>query len=64
MIFEYFLKFDMVVTFVALFTIVMLWILKLPVPKALLWIFGVSLMITFITYLLIYLYQSKNEDKE
>jgi len=60
MIFEYFLKFDMVVTFVALFTMVILWILELPIPKALLWIFAVSLMISIITLLLIQLHKSKN----
>lgn len=59
LIVEYFLKFDMVVTFVALFTIIMLLILRIPIPKALLWIFGVSLMISIITLLLIRLYKSK-----
>ena len=59
LIVEYFLKFDMVVTFVALFTIIMLLILGIPIPKALLWIFGVSLMISIITLLLIRLYKSK-----
>lgn len=60
MIFEYFLKFDMVVTIVSLLTIVMLLILKLSIPKALLWVFGISLMISIITLLLIQLHQSKN----
>ncbi|SHE65960.1 hypothetical protein SAMN02745249_00858 [Atopostipes suicloacalis DSM 15692] len=60
MLFEYFLKFDMVVTFVALFTMVILWILELPIPKALLWIFGVSLIVSIITLLLIQFLKSKN----
>ena len=60
MIFEYFLKFDMVVTIVSLLTIVMLLILKLSIPKALLWVFGISLMISIITLLLIQLHKSKN----
>lgn len=62
MIFEYFLKFDMVVTFVALFTIVLLWILKLPIPKALFWVFIVSLLISLLTLLLIHFYRSKNNE--
>ena len=60
MLFEYFLKFDLVVTFVALFTMVILWILELPIPKALLWIFGVSLIVSIITLLLIQFLKSKN----
>lgn len=60
MLFEYFLKFDMVVTFVALFTMVILWILELPIPKALLWISGVSLIVSIITLLLIQFLKSKN----
>lgn len=59
-IIEYFLKFDMVITFVALLTIIILLILGIPIPKALLWIAGVSLMISIITLLLMRLYKSKN----
>lgn len=59
-IIEYFLKFDMVITFVALLTITILLVLGIPIPKALLWITGVSLTISIITLLLIRLYKSKN----
>jgi len=57
---EYFLKFDMVIAFVSLLTIIMLLILGIPIPKALLWVFIVSLIITVITLLLIRLNQSNN----
>lgn len=60
-IIEYFLKFDMVVTFVALFTILMLLILGISIPKALLWILGMGLVISIITLLLVRFYESKKE---
>ena len=62
MIIEYMLKLDLVVTFVSLVTMVILFILDVPIPRALVWIFVISLVIVAITFLALKFYQSKYGD--
>lgn len=62
MIIEYMLKLDLVVTFVSLVTMVILFILDVPIPRALIWIFVISLVIVAITFLALKFYQSKYGD--
>lgn len=57
MVIEYVLKLDLVVTFVSLFTIVILFILGVPIPKALVWVFIGSLVLVLLTLLLLQLYK-------
>lgn len=57
MVIEYVLKLDLVVTFVSLFTIVILFILGVPIPKALVWVFIGSLVLVLLTLLLLQLYR-------
>ena len=62
MVIEYILKLDLVVTFVSLFTIVILFILGVPIPKALVWIFIGSLVLVLLTLLLLQLYKRHIEE--
>ena len=64
MVIEYVLKLDIVVTFVSLFTIVILFILGVPIPKALVWIFIGSLALVLLTLLLLQLYKRHIENNE
>ena len=64
MVIEYVLKLDLVVTFVSLFTIVILFILGVPIPKALVWIFIGSLALVLLTLLLLQLYKRHIENNE
>lgn len=57
MVIEYVLKLDLVVTFVSLFTIIILFILGVPIPKALVWVFIGSLVLVLLTLLLLQLYK-------
>ena len=62
MVIEYILKLDLVVTFVSLFTIVILFILGVPIPKALVWVFIGSLVLVLLTLLLLQLYKRHIEE--
>ncbi len=62
MVIEYVLKLDLVVTFVSLFTIVILFILGVPIPKALVWVFIGSLVLVLLTLLLLQLYKRHIEE--
>lgn len=62
MVIEYVLKLDLVVTFVSLFTIVILFILGVPIPKALVWVFIGSLVLVLLTLLLLQLYKQHIEE--
>lgn len=62
MIIEYMLKLDLVVTFVSLFTMIILLILDVSIPRALIWLFIISLVVVILTYLALKFYQSKYED--
>ena len=62
MVIEYILKLDLVVTFVSLFTIVILFILGVPIPKALVWVFIGSLVLILLTLLLLQLYKRHIEE--
>ena len=62
MVIEYVLKLDLVVTFVSLFTIIILFILGVPIPKALVWVFIVSLVLILLTLLLLQLYKRHIEE--
>ena len=62
MVIEYILKLDLVVTFVSLFTIVILFILGVPIPKALVWVFIGSLVLVLLTLLLLQLYKQHIEE--
>ena len=62
MVIEYVLKLDIVVTFVSLFTIVILFILGVPIPKALVWVFIGSLVLVLLTLLLLQLYKRHIEE--
>lgn len=62
MVIEYVLKLDLVVTFVSLFTIVILFILGVPIPKALVWVFIGSLVLVLLTLLLLQLYKRYIEE--
>lgn len=62
MVIEYVLKLDLVVTFVSLFTIVILFILGVPIPKALVWVFIGSLVLVLLTLLLLQLYRRHIEE--
>ena len=62
MVIEYVLKLDLVVTFVSLFTIVILFILGVPIPKALVWVFIGSLVLILLTLLLLQLYKRHIEE--
>ena len=64
MVIEYILKLDLVVTFVSLFTIVILFILGVPIPKALVWVFIGSLGLVLLTLLLLQLYKRHIENNE
>lgn len=64
MVIEYVLKLDLVVTFVSLFTIVILFILGVPIPKALVWVFIGSLVLVLLTLLLLQLYKQHIENNE
>lgn len=64
MVIEYILKLDLVVTFVSLFTIVILFILGVPIPKALVWVFIGSLVLVLLTLLLLQLYKRHIENNE
>lgn len=64
MVIEYVLKLDLVVTFVSLFTIVILFILGVPIPKALVWVFIGSLVLVLLTLLLLQLYKRHIENNE
>lgn len=64
MVIEYILKLDLVVTFVSLFTIVILFILGVPIPKALVWVFIGSLVLVLLTLLLLQLYKRHIENYE
>lgn len=59
MIIEYMLKLDLVVTVVSLVTMIILLILDVTIPRALIWIFIISLVVVAITFLGLKLYQSK-----
>ena len=59
MIIEYLLKFDMVLLFVSLFTIIVLMISDLPVPRVLIWIFIINMIFIIVSYILIRIYKSK-----
>lgn len=59
MVIEYMLKLDLVVTFVSLFTMIILFILDVTIPRALIWIFLISLVVVAITFLALKFYQSK-----
>ena len=62
MVIEYVLKLDLVVTFVSLFTMVILFILGVPIPKALVWVFIGSLVLVLLTLLLLQLYKRHIEE--
>ena len=62
MVIEYVLKLDLVVTFISLFTIVILFILGVPIPKALVWVFIGSLVLVLLTLLLLQLYKRHIEE--
>lgn len=62
MVIEYVLKLDLVVTFVSLFTIVILFILGVPIPKVLVWVFIGSLVLVLLTLLLLQLYKRHIEE--
>ena len=62
MVIEYILKLDLVVTFVSFFTIVILFILGVPIPKALVWVFIGSLVLVLLTLLLLQLYKRHIEE--
>ena len=62
MVIEYVLKLDLVVTFISLFTIVILFILGVPIPKALVWVFIGSLVLILLTLLLLQLYKRHIEE--
>ena len=62
MVIEYVLKLDLIVTFVSLFTIVILFILGVPIPKALVWVFIGSLVLILLTLLLLQLYKRHIEE--
>ena len=62
MVIEYVLKLDLVVTFVSLFTIVILFILGVPIPKALVWVFIGSVVLVLLTLLLLQLYKRHIEE--
>ena len=62
MVIEYVLKLDLVVTFVSLFTIVILFILGVPIPKALVWVFIGSVVLVLLTLLLLQLYKQHIEE--
>lgn len=62
MVIEYVLKLDLVVTFVSLFTIIILFILGVPIPKALVWVFIGSLVLVLLTLLLLQLYKRHIEE--
>lgn len=59
MIIEYMLKLDLVVTVVSLVTMIILLILDVTIPRALIWIFIISLVVVAITFLALKFYQSK-----
>ena len=64
MVIEYILKLDLVVTFVSLFTIIILFILGVSIPKALVWVFIGSLVLVLLTLLLLQLYKRHLENNE
>lgn len=64
MVIEYILKLDLVVTFVSLFTIIILFILGVSIPKALVWVFIGSLGLVLLTLLLLQLYKRHIENNE
>ena len=62
MVIEYILKLDLVVTFVSLFTIIILFTLGVSIPKALVWVFIGSLVLVLLTLLLLQLYKRHIEE--
>lgn len=59
MIIEYMLKLDLVVVVISLLTMVILFILGVPIPNALIWVFVGSLILVLITFLLLQFYKSR-----
>lgn len=59
MIIEYMLKLDLVVVFISFLTMIILFILGVPIPNALIWVFVGSLILVLITFLLMQFYKSR-----
>ncbi len=60
---EYFLKVDLIVAAVSLFTMFVLMLLEVPIPGVLVGIFMVSLLFVFITLMIFRLAASKTNKK-
>ena len=57
MVIEYMLKLDLVVTFVSMVTMIILFILDIPVPRALILLFIISLIVVALTFIALKLFQ-------
>lgn len=60
---EFVLQVDLIVAAVSLFTIIVLWILNVPIPNALILIFIISILLMIITLLILrFLDSGKREE--
>lgn len=60
---EYFLKVDLIVSAVSLFTMFVLMLLEVPIPGVLVAIFMVSLLLVFVTLIIYRMIDSNTNDK-
>lgn len=60
MVIEYMLKLDLVVTFVSMVTMIILFILDIPVPRALILLFIISLIVVALTFIALKLFQLRS----
>lgn len=56
MVIEYMLKLDLVVTFVSMVTMIILFILDIPVPRVLILLFIISLIVVALTFIALKLF--------
>lgn len=60
MVIEYMLKLDLVVTFVSMVTMIILFILDIPVPRVLILLFIISLIVVALTFIALKLFQLRS----
>ncbi len=60
---EFVLQVDLIVAAVSLFTIIVLWILNVPIPNALILIFIISILLMIITLLILRFLDSRKREE-
>ncbi len=60
---EFFLKVDLIVAMVSLFTMFVLMLLEVPIPGVLVGIFMVSLLLVFVTFIIYRIIDSNTNEK-